>query len=253
MFKVVFVVFISLGCSRLLAQTSDVSVKATELFGHWKLVETKIVDEVEFLNLPKREISHEIRVAEDSPWDSYQRFDLVFEKDSMFRLQYPIQSFASARFFLDSSYLHYSTNEESGKCPARLLNDTLFLYRSLPYDEGYFKEAFVRTSFNDSVLQVMKTYGINYPELAGTWELVREEDYDYGTHYELKFPYSLPDSINLSRKQMLAALQGDRTILISTNGKPRAYTFWFANSCMYLKPGDWYHGDDPMIHFSRRD
>lgn len=253
MFKVVLVVVISLHCCQLLAQSADVSIKATELIGHWKLVDTKIVKEVEFLNLPKRKMHNEIRVAEDSPWDSYKKFDLVFDKDSMYRLQYPIQSFASARFFLDSSYLHYSTNEESGKCPARLLNDTLFLYRSLPYDEGYFKEAFLRTTFNDSVLQVMKTYGINYPELAGTWELVREEDYDYGTHYELKFPFNLPDSIELSREQMIAALEGEKTFLMLTNGQPKTYTFRYYNSCLYVKPGDWYHGNDPMIHFWREN
>ncbi|TXI84171.1 MAG: hypothetical protein E6Q38_02330 [Crocinitomicaceae bacterium] len=236
-----------------MAQTSENSISSTELIGHWKLVDAKIVDEVEFLKLPKREMSHEIRVSEDSPWDSYKKIDLVFDKDSMFRLQYPIQSFASARFFLDSSYLHYSTYEESGKCPLQLLNDTLILYREMPNDPSYFKEAFVRTTFNDSVLQVMKTYGINYPELAGTWELVREEDYDYGTHYELNYPFTLPDSIELSREQMIAALHGNRTVLLSTSGKPRAYTFWYTNSCLYLKPGDWYHGNDPMIHFWREN
>jgi len=253
MSKVIGIVLIALCCCQVFGQSKDIGLPVSRLLGDWKLVETKIVDEVEFLNLPKREMHNEIRVAEDSPWDSYKKFDLVFDKDSMYRLQYPIQNYASARFFIDSTYLHYSTNEESGKCPARLLNDTLFLYRSLPYDEGYFKEAFVRTSFNDSVLQVMKTYGINYPELAGTWKLVREEDFDYGTHYELNFPFTLPDSIEFSRKQMIAALEGEKTFLMRTNGKLQSYTFWYYNSCLYVKPGDWYDGDDPMIHFWREN
>lgn len=253
MFKVVFVVVISLCCCQLLAQTSENSISSTELIGHWKLVDAKIVDEVEFLKLPKREMSHEIRVSEDSPWDSYKKFDLVFDKDSMFQVHYPVIANAPSVYKIDSSYLHVSTNENSSKYPLQLLNDTLILYREMPNDPGYFKEAFVRTTFNDSVLQVMKTYGINYPELAGTWELVREEDYDYGTHYELNYPFTLPDSIELSREQMIAALEGEKTFLMLTNGQPKAYTFWYYNSCLYVKPGDWYHGDDPMIHFWRRD
>jgi hypothetical protein len=253
MTKVLFIFLCCLINSKLIAQADSLNFSESKIIGHWKLVDTKIVDEVGFLKLLPREMFNEIRVSEDSPWDSYQRNDLVFEVDSMFQVQYPLSSNGSLAYFIDSSYLHVSTKENSSKYPLQLLNDTLILYREMPNDPGYFKERFVRTSFNDSVLQVMKTYGINYPELAGTWKLVREEDYDYGTYYELIFPYTLPDSIILSRKQMLAALHGERTIQLSTNRKLRPYTFWYANSCLYLKPGEWYDGDDPMIHFWREN
>ena len=37
----------------------------------------------------------------------------------------------------------------------------------------YLKEGYIKTSFNDSILNIIKRDGANYPELAGTWLLVR--------------------------------------------------------------------------------
>jgi hypothetical protein len=99
----------------------------------------------------------------------------------------------------------------------------------------------------------MKKYGINYPELVGIWMLVREEDYDYGTHYELRFPHSIPDSIEFTREQMIDALAYEKIFMMSTDGIKRDYSFWYHESCIYFKPGKWYKEEnDPMIHFYKK-
>lgn len=190
--------------------------------------------------------------TEDSPWDYYKKYDLVFENDSIYKVNYPIQAQPPVHYFLDTGYLHLRLNDEIKVHPVELVHDTLILYTPTR-GYGFFKETYVQTNFNDSILNVMKEYGINYPELVGTWMLVREEDYDYGTHYELRFPHSIPDSIEFTREKMIDALEHEKIFIMSTDGIKRDYSFWYSESCIYFKPGKWYkEGDDPWIHFYKK-
>ncbi|PKP02335.1 MAG: hypothetical protein CVU11_12155 [Bacteroidetes bacterium HGW-Bacteroidetes-6] len=253
MIKYLFITLLCCSCTPGGAQKSDLKWTKPDLKGHWKLYDTEIVDKVPFLNLQAPNPNPMNMVFEDSPWDSYTEFDLVFEADSMYMVNYPIQAFTTVHYFLDSGYLHVGPKGKTDAYPVELVNDTLVLYRPLRSEPGYFKEKYLRTSFNDSILNVMEKYGVNYPELAGTWMLVREEDYDYGTHYELRFPHSIPDSIEFSREQMLAALGNQKIYMLSTDGIKRDYFFWYHKSRIYFKPGKWYkEGDDPVIHFYRK-
>jgi hypothetical protein len=153
------------------------------------------------------------------------------------------------QYFLDTGYLHLKSKDEIKSYPIEFYNDTLILYVPKP-GYGFFKETYLQTNFNDSTLNVMKKYGVNYPELAGNWMLVREEDFDYGTHYELEFPYSIPDSIEFTREQMISALEGDRIFKMLTNGTKREYTFFYRAPYIYIEPGSWYKEEDsPLIYF----
>lgn len=239
-------------CAQVAAQKKDLKWTKPDLKGHWKLIDTKIVDAVPFLNLQAPEADPMKMVSEDSPWDHYTKYDLVIDNDSMCKVHYPVQAFESVRFFLDTGYLHVATKNDFNIYPVQLVNDTLQFYTLVSTEPGYFKETYVRTNFNDSVLDVMKKYGVNYPELAGTWMLVREEDYDYGTHYELKFPHSIPDSIEFTLKQMIDALEHEKIFMMSTDGIKRDYSFWYRESCIYFKPGKWYKREDPWIHFYKK-
>lgn len=249
-FIYLFLLLLSYSFALTHAQKNNVTINISHIIGHWKLVDTEIVDHVPFLDITPLTSDQMNMVREDSPWDHYTKYDIVFEKDSMYKIHYPIQAFESMGFFVDSSYLHLTTKDAFQKYPVQLKNDTFFLYTPVYSDLGYFKETFVRTNFNDNILNTMKKYGINYPELAGTWMLIREKDYDYGTHYELEFPYSIPDSIIFTKEQMTKALENPKIYLLSTNGIKREYSFWYDQSYIYFKPGKWYKkGDDPMIHF----
>lgn len=248
-----YITLLCLSCIHVDAQKKDLKWTKPNLKGHWKLIDTKIVDEVLFLDFHTPASDPMKMVSEDTPWDHYTQYDLVFENDSMFQVHYPIQAFESFRFFVDTGYLHVTNTGSFNTYPAELINDTLRLYKPLSSEPGFFKETYVRTSFNDSILNVMKKYGINYLELAGTWMLIREEDYDYGTHYELRFPHAIPDSIGFSREQMIAALEHPKIYMLSTDGIKRDYSFWYDKSRIYFKPGKWYKGKiDPMIHFYQK-
>ncbi len=245
------IIFCSLCCAQPDGNNKEPEWTKPDLNGHWKLHDTQIVDHVPFLNLQAPEPDPQNRVSEDSPWDSYTGYDLVFEADSMYRVNYPIQAFPPLRYSLDTGYVHLSTGDYKEAYPAELVNDTLVFYRPLKSEPGYFKEQYLRTNFNDSVLNIMKYYGINYPELAGTWHLVREKDYDYGTHYELNFPHTISDSIHFSREQMQSALQGELIYWMPTDGRKRDYSFVYRNPYIYFTPRKWYRGEDPCLHFYR--
>ena len=229
----------------------EINWNKPDLNGHWKLHDTKIVDEVPFLNLKAPEPDPMTMVHEDSPWDSYVEYDLVFENDTMYKIEYPIESSRPTPYFLDSGYIHLGPKDSIYTYPLEIVNDTLYFYRRLWNDPGYFKETYVRTNFNDSVLNVMKKYRINYPALAGTWYLVRAMDYDYGTYYELQFPHDLPDSVEFTREQMITALDGEKIQMIKTDGKIKEYTFHYYDYHIHVKPGLWCEEEDPWIFFSK--
>lgn len=240
-----------LGCSSTTAVDDKKKWTSPAINGHWKLMDTEIVQEVHFLGLHASEPDPlTIVVHEDSPWDSYRKFDLVFENDSMYKIDYPIEAHAAEYFFLDTGYIHLVNGKNTRAYPVELVNDTLYLYRSLGSDPGFFKETYVQTGFNDSVLSVMKKYGVNYPALAGTWYLIRVLDYDYGTHYELQFPYQLPDSITFSRQQMIDALENEKRVMITTDGIKRSYSFYYYLGNIFVEPGEWCKEEDSWIMFN---
>jgi len=250
MINYLFITLLCLNCIVVDGQKNDLKLTKPDLKGHWKLIDTKIVDEVPFLTL--RAPDPMKMVSEDSPWDHYTKYDLVFENDSMYKVHYPIQAFETAPFFLDSGYLHVAMKNNFNTYPVRLLNDSLQFYTPVSTEPGYFKETYIRNNFNDSVLDVMKKYGVNYPELAGKWMLVREEDFDYGTHYELQFPHSIPDSIEFTREMMIDALEHEKILMMSTDGIKRDYSFSYREPYIYLIPGKWYKGEDPRIYFYKK-
>lgn len=250
--KYLLIVVVFFNMMLLRAQQTYSLWNKPNLTGHWKLVNTDLVDEVPFLKHQKSFAESVNKVSEDSPWDHYKADDLIVEQDSLFKVDYPIQAFERTHFVLDSGYLHVWRNDYLIACPIQFANDTFICYTPVVTEPGYFKETFVRTTFNDSIVEMMRTYDVNYPELAGKWRLVREKDYDYGTHYELQFPHTIPSAIKLTRKQLTAALGNKKVYNMRTDGQMREYTFLYDDGYIYFVPGAWFKGDDdPMIHFEK--
>lgn len=251
MIPYLFIALLFLSCSQTTNSENEINWTKPDLNGHWKLHDTEIVDEVPFLGLKAPEPDPMTMVHEDSPWDGYVEYDLVFENDTMYMIDYPITASRPQPCFVDTGYLHLGHIDSLYNYPVEMINDTLYFYKPMWSDPGFFKETYVRTSFNDSIFNVMKKYGVNYPELAGTWYLVREMDYDYGTHYELQFPHELPDSIHLSREEMINALGKEKIYMLPTDGKKKEYTFYYDSYHMNFVPGNWWKGEEPWIFFSK--
>lgn len=242
-----------LSCTQADNKSAQSNWDKPTLEGHWRLCNVEIVDEVPFLNLQAPEPDLSKMVYESSPWDFYTEYDLVFESDSMYKVNYPIETFPPTYYFLDTGYIHVGPKDDICAYPAELVNDTLLFYNPLTSEPGYFKEYYVRTNFNDSVFNILKKHRINYPALTGNWMLVSEEDYNYGTHYELNFPHTIPDSIKFSRKQMIAALEDDKVYMMSTDGIQRDYSFFYRSPQLCLKPREWYkESGDTLIYFERK-
>lgn len=226
--------------------------KTPELTGQWKLEKTTIVKDIPFLD-NNGKLDERLGDIEEGPFEYYRSGSLIFDRDTMYRIDYPMEVIVQSAYSIDSGYIHWSEAYKTHAYPTELVDDTLFIYVPGTYGEEYLKEAYVKTTFNDSLINLLKRHGANYPELAGTWVLKRDYYYDYGTHYRLQFPYDLPDSIEISKEQFAKAQKRNNSYLIKTDGKKRAYFFEYRWPYLHFIPGKWYKGEDPLIHYERKE
>lgn len=219
--------------------------------GDWELVSTVKIKETPFLNA--FDDLHE-PPGEDTPIEPpYTGPHLIFENDSVFEVLYPMSMEYRYQFSVEDGLLHIRSGRYHKRYPIESANDTLFIYRPHNgYDSTYIKEGYIQTTLNDSIVNILRTHEANYPEFAGKWHLVTESAGEYGEHYELKFPHELPDSIEISRDEFIAALDQNKRYLLSTDGEFREYFFHHFFGKLVFTPSDWYDGDDPWIHFEPR-
>jgi len=218
------------------------------LEGQWKFVTASKEENTPFLSqYPDPEIFPNEAPLPEFP---YNGPDLIFAKDTMYELNYPESISNRKKFSLDSGYLVSHSLAHPAPCPLELINDTLYIYKPY-YGREYIKETYVKTSFDDSIVSILKKQGVNYPELAGTWFLIRAASVGDGSEYLLEFPHEIPDSLVITREDFITALHNNRLYLMSTDGKKRDYVFSYEWGYLKLTPGKWYEGEDPWIHFSR--
>lgn len=223
-------------------------IEEPKVEGQWELISVTQMQSIDFIgySVDPEELL-DAPVTESGPY--FESFEsLEFTKDSIYKIDYPMMLKMSGTFSIDTNYLTYFRGESMIQMPIHQKGDTLRLYQF--GDEGYNLEAtYVKTTFNDSIVGFLKKYQTNYPELAGTWYLKRDYYYDYGTHYWLEFDHTIPDSITLTREDMLVAIDNGNQIEMLTDGRLRTYEMGFARNYLYLYPGDWNKGEDPMMHF----
>ena len=228
------------------------SIDPKALKGEWKLIETITMEEV-----PGIETYHkspdEFPPREGIPFEYLKVSDLIIENDSIYFLYYPIEFLSGKAFSIDTQYLSYEGKWGVRSLPIRFVEDTLFLY---DYEEGVFlQEIYTRTNFDDSIISVLKKDSINYAMLQGEWVLYRDYFHNYGTHYVLDFPHQIPDTIKLTREEILSTLDTDKSIQMKTDGEYKKYYLDYSSFYdeLHLKPGNWYKGEDPWIHFDRKE
>ncbi len=219
----------------------DSSNEAAEILGHWKFVKNQIVNPAFLKEDPDA-------IAQEETY-FYQPFttDLVFSADSFYRIDYPTELCQRGAYEVDTFYLHMKG--ALGMSRYKIKTDTLILYRM---DEGnLLKETYQKTNFNDSIVSILKRDGFDYALLEGTWLLLREYSYDYGTEYVLNFPHEIPDSIVLTRADILATLHTDRSVMMTTDEKKMTYTFSHDYGQLNLTPNSWYNGKSVTLEFMR--
>jgi hypothetical protein len=239
----IFITSLLLGCS---ASTEQSPYQAPDITGHWKLASANIVNYIPSLDL-RPLIDPLAAIREAYPYEYATNTDLVFTADSIFRIDYPMEFIGSAGYSIDTAYLNFGNKS----WPIYLNADTLLLYRT--GDQNcYLEQVYYRADFDDSTVAVIKKDKINFGALAGTWFLVRAYNFDYGCEYILDFPHVLPNSIVLTREEILAtSAQQNRSVEMLTDGIKRKYTLSYYRGKLLLTPESWYEGQDQNLQFSR--
>jgi hypothetical protein len=218
--------------------------------GHWKLIQTEIIDSVPFI-APSSKGNNEPELSdpEGGPFEYVDVPDLIFSGDSMFRVDYPMELFGASTFSLDTNYLNFDGKYGKTAMPISVNQDTMQLY--LREGRLYLKETYHKTHFDDSIVSILKRDTLNFPLLEGKWILKRDYWYDYGTHYALDFPHTIPDSIVITRAQIIARLHRGRSYKMRTSGTREKYYLNYRKPYLHLIPGEWFKDEDPYIHFER--
>lgn len=236
----------------------------SDIQGNWKLIHVEIIEEQQSIDKYKesaqpevaREWSAPVFLNEQgilqavSPEDylSIEKRNLNISKDSIFWLNYPLELYQRSFYSIESNLLK-TKNDPNGKhIVLSTGKDTLWM-AYLDQFGLYLKETYQRVMFNDSILDILKQYKINFPMLAGTWELIREAPLEYGAIYTLDFPYTIPDTIILTKEELLSTLHSDRSYQMLTDGKKRKYFLGYNGEQLLLSPDNWYKEADPFIHF----
>lgn len=243
------IALVLIGCKNE-KEVDSIDPKAIE--GEWKLVRTSTMEEVPGIETFNQS-PDEFPPREGIPFEYLKVPDLIIENDSIHFFYYPVEFLSGKAFSIDTQYLSYEGQWGTRTFPLRFEDDTLFLY---DFEEGWFlEEVYARATFDDSIISVLKKDSINYAMLEGKWVLYRDYFHNYGTHYVLDFPHEIPDSLELTRKEILSTLDTDKSILMKTDGEYKKYYLGYSSFYdeLHLKPGPWYKGEDPWIHFDRKE
>ncbi len=192
---------------------------------------------------------------------SLENQSLFISHDSIFSIHYPIHQYWKNNFKVDGNKLFIGKNKDVKSIWVSDAKDTLRI-SYLDFYGLYIEETYLKTSFDDAVLNILNDYLTNFPELAGTWYLIREKALSWGEQYELDFPHALPDSIVLSKEELEATLHTDRSVQMRTDGKKMKYFLGYKDGELVLIPGAWYDmeaykeanytNEDNMLFFSRK-
>lgn len=239
--------------------TGSEDQKSHSVEGGWTLVNIKIIKEkqsVEKYNeTAKPDVPREwsapvyidangiIRPHSGSNYLLREMKDLIFNGDSIFRMNYPLQM-ESVNFYTIESDLLKIKNENSQKSIVLSPDKDTLRISYLDQFGLFLEETYRRTTFNDSILNILKLYKINLPELAGTWKLIRMDSDEYGQEYKLDFPYNIPDKLVITKKELTSTLYLDRSCQLLTDEKKRKYFLNYNDGELLLTPDTWHNPDE---------
>jgi hypothetical protein len=253
-----------------LPQVSQINPK-----GNWKLIQKEIIQEKQSIERYKKNTQPDYPREESTPvflhedgvlkpifpneYLSVVNQHLHITDDSIYYIHYPIHRYGKRKFSVQGNKICIGKEKEDKSIWISKARDTMKI-SYLDFYGLYIEETFVKTSFNDEVISVLKAYQTNYPELAGTWHLIRLQAGEYGELYELDFPHQVPDSIILNKDELEAALHEDRSVLMLTDGNKKKYYLGYEDGKLFLVPGKWYdmsyyhnkgYSGDQRLYFSR--
>ena len=228
----------------------------SELEGDWTLIHVETIKEKQSIARFKaeggdvvQEWTPPVHLNNDSilvpyfdDFYSISNRDLHIRGDSIYWLDYPLQLEQRRFYTIESDQLKLENDPNVRQVVLSPDRDTI----SFMGDYGlYIKETYEKVTFDDSILNILKLYHTNFPLLTGTWEIVREAGDEYGDQYTLYFPYTIPDSVVITEKELISTLYADRSCRMMTNGKKEKYFMGYYDREILLTPdSNWCNPDD---------
>lgn len=269
----VITVKLLVGCSASpsepMSSDSMVKYQIEDLEGQWTLIDVDTVTKRQ--SLSQNEIYEKTVVEYDRPiievvegvlkcthWcTAFWPKEIEFKGDSIFEYQLPIrlnnrQSIASLvdnQLTLNGFQYIWYESVSAQEIKMSDIKDTLYV--SYLEETGLFlREVYLKSHFEDTVIDLLKKYGENLPEASGVYQLVhyRYESVDYDSPFEHyhSFPYEIPETLKLSKQDLLEVLKHQHQLMLPTDGALKAYSLSCAWNVdlLWLEPEDWYSGLD---------
>ena len=150
----------------------------------------------------------------ESCCEDLQYREARIEEDSIFIFDYPHEYCYCSIISLDSN-----KSDVMAKClRAKLLNDTLLVGGT---------DFYVRTTFENKIVSMLKKNSINSYSLIGKWKLVewREMGYEGEENYDgtIHFPFKLPRILNINESTIKSPRLIGRYFKITVNGIERDF------------------------------
>ena len=183
--------------------------------------------------------------------------NLIIKEDSMWYFDYPREFHSSylLKRQSDGTVIIEGNKNDLYFSKLEVFGDSLI--RTIGNGEHFvWTEYYVRDTLDKEIIQLLLRDSVNVDELIGRWKL--ETHYysiDGSEPYEINFPFDLPDSLVFSKGKLPFSNIKGRVLKIDIEGVSREFRFGFMEDenynyhKMWLRPTDWYHGDEIGIHY----
>lgn len=267
-----FVVGVLLGCGiqeeEKIENIQPLSIG--DLQGQWTLVRVDTLVEKQSIEL--NEAYNGYGVEQYRPWvelvdgvikcldcDGYGLTPtyLEFCEDTLYNYRFPKRLESKHSIDLSDNVLEFKTEYgygiwflSAGPIEVSKKQDTLYIAH-LEESGLYVKEVYVSDQFDDSLVRILKNYGENLGEAAGSYSLSEYfvssgEDGSYFEHFH-SFPHDIPENLDFSRDTLLEIMKNSYKVQILTDGQFKPYKLswnsWSENE-IWLTAGDWFIGAD---------
>lgn len=239
----------------------NINYTNSDLEGNWILMKVEIIKEKQSITQYKKgaqpdipqEWSAPVYLGEDgiiSPhfpeeYLSTENGDLNITEDSIFWLNYPLELCEKSSYSIKSDILIIGDGSNENTILLNPAKDTLSI-SYLDFYGIYLKKTYVKTTFEDDILNILIKYNTNFPLLAGNWELIRVSSGEYGEQYRLDFFFTndIPDTIALTKHELESTLHTERSYQMMTDGMKRKYFMKYDDDELLLIPDNWYNMDE---------
>lgn len=246
-----------------------------DIHGQWSRVDIDTVWEKQDLVLNEyfNSIGYEFPTSEIIPVDGVLKCvslcpqevwkkEIEFTDDTLYEYDLPIRLITSRKITITNNIIKCDTSDMGWIMTNNIwTNATDPITVSINEDHDtlrveyleetglYLRELYSRDRFDSSLVYILKNFRENLPEASGTYSLVHYyfESVDYDSPFEHfhSFPYEIPETLELSKDDLLEVLKNNRTFELSTDGELKRYELsWGWDENITLMPENWlYHPD----------